>query len=1045
MSPSPSLLHELLSRVRRRRRGLAWLALASVSVGILAGMALVSALFHGAGIGHPALPTGLGILSLAFFCLLAIRILVRPYQWTADLLHLARAMDDRVATSHDSLSTAIELERRGIPPDREAQALQEAALLQAEGVAQGVKLEAILPLSASGTPALMGPVLILLLGLAWVVAPEAVEGGWRTLWGAGANDPGAASSLQDQGDLPLSDVRLSLTPPAYTGWEPVVMEGSTGDLEAMPGTQVEFTARLPFRAAEGRYSLGGGGPFAAEITAGNRVTFQFVVPREPKAGESAAGEMGSQGLHEYRVEARPEGLMPTWRHSRKMTVRIVRDAFPTISIAGATGPLDLRPEEGVTQVIHVEDDFGISRVDRVVYRGGQALLRKTLGKDSVPPRRMDLTDGFTPGAEPALAEGGEFEIVVEAWDNDTVSGPKVTRSPPLRIHILTPVDRHRRLRDLQEELKEKLISALGEHLVQVEDGYRGEDQEGVRGIHARNREQMMDIFRLAGELREGSREDPLEAPLRKARLGSALDGIARAWDGVDALVERDLTATTGGFRRVRSWDSLLAAQGDLVTALEKGVLTLDEAVEQGVAEEVLARANKAEDAMANLMKALDEAKMGKDRKAELNRALQDLQRQLSEMAKAQQQGQDAPRDEYLNPDLENAQKFDMGEIQKLIAEGKYQEALEKMRKLAEALAQGKEQLQEQSGGMAGEAARQELARLDALAKEAREMEKKQEGVMAETDPLAKRFGEDSNAQALQEAARKLGELEKRLGRLPSSSAGMDAASQRSMAVRSERAQEAVQRARRAAQRGDGEEALAEAESSLETLMDLESMMGQKAQASGSAPSSAAAKRASQAAGEAAELNREILESLEGGESAREQRQQAAAEGQGTARKQRGLRQGVSGLQEKMQQGQGSSLFDGTQGGRQLEASGQLMESAAGDLEAGEPGRSRSAQKQALEQLREFRQGVEQARSDLAEAMKGSGKGSPGGQAGAGARYGGYFDGQWGRQEKGEVELPLPDEFLGPEEFRRAVMEGAAEDVPDAFRYLNSEYYQELVK
>ena len=43
------------------------------------------------------------------------------------------------------------------------------------------------------------------------------------------------------------------------------------------------------------------------------------------------------------------------------------------------------------------------------------------------------------------------------------------------------------------------------------------------------------------------------------------------------------------------------------------------------------------------------------------------------------------------------------------------------------------------------------------------------------------------------------------------------------------------------------------------------------------------------------------------------------------------------------------------------------------------------------------------------------------------------------------QLPPPEEFQSPEEYRRALIEGMQADVPDEYRSLKKRYYEELVQ
>jgi hypothetical protein len=122
--------------------------------------------------------------------------------------------------------------------------------------------------------------------------------------------------------------------------------------------------------------------------------------------------------------------------------------------------------------------------------------------------------------------------------------------------------------------------------------------------------------------------------------------------------------------------------------------------------------------------------------------------------------------------------------------------------------------------------------------------------------------------------------------------------------------------------------------------------------------------------------------------------------------------------------------------------------AGSRLEQGRPGRARGAQDGALQQLEQFRESLEQAQSAMQQGSM------PGVESMAqrGAGQGRRGQDPWGRMrdlngldQGGDVEMPEPDDFLGPAAFRELVLEGAQDDVPKRYRPLNNSYYEELVR
>lgn len=1025
-------LHRLLRRVRARRRLLAWVATAAATCAVASAAVLAASAARAAGVPAPAVPWLLGLPALVGSGALVARLLIAPYARTRDDLRVARAVDALVPEAGDALGTAIALDRGEAGPAGDADGAELARLAREQAARAALAVDAgrLLPWRGIRRPAWAGLAGGAAFGIAALIWPESLAEGARALLGggAGSSDGQAAAPPEeagDEADFPISDVTVDLVPPAYTGLPATRLEGSTGDLEALPGTQVRVRARLPGGAADPQWTLGEAGPFAAESGENGAVSVALTVP---------------QASTTWRLLARL-GPRRAERRTRAMRVDVVADSPPTLQVAGPAGPLEMRPEEGVRAGIRSEDDHGLSRVDRVVLRSGAEVSRRTLARWEDRTRRVEIEDEFTPGADPALAEGGEFDVVVESWDNDTVSGPKVTRSAPLRVHVLTPEDHHRQVLALKERLKETLIGLLGDHLEQHDDGWRGLDFEGAIQRHARNREQATAAFRTGAALLGAVREDSMERDLSVAQIGATLDALARTWDSLDGTFEREILSA-GTLPRSGGPAGLLSKQADLIAELERAVLALDRLMGEQVMDELLTRTRRARESMDDLMKALDAARGGKGDKAALEKALKEIQRQVAEMARLQTQAREGPGDEYVNPELDEARRLDLDGIRELIEQGRFAEAAERMKAMSELMAKAEGNLEEMGAGTGGRDGREQMERLERLAEKARDLERGQEEVMRRTDEVRRRFGEATPEAALQQAERRLAELGEKLSELSEGAGGVEESLRRAVTARVRRARDSVRRAREAAGRGDGAGARGEARASLDELADADSLLDSFGQDGRMGAASPSGRNVASQLDQAVADNREILEMLEGeGSRERERRAQAAEAGTGAASGQRSLKDRVAGLRQEMEGASQAPLMDGARGRQRLDDAGRLMESAAGDLEEGSPRRSGRSQEQALDQLREFRRDVETARDEVARAMR-RGGGSRGGGA---ARYGSYFDGQWGRTDGDDVELPRPEEFLGPEEFRRAVMEGATEDAPEAYRRLNGEYYEELVR
>ena len=124
-----------------------------------------------------------------------------------------------------------------------------------------------------------------------------------------------------------------------------------------------------------------------------------------------------------------------------------------------------------------------------------------------------------------------------------------------------------------------------------------------------------------------------------------------------------------------------------------------------------------------------------------------------------------------------------------------------------------------------------------------------------------------------------------------------------------------------------------------------------------------------------------------------------------------------------------------------------MERAEGALELARAVEAEGAERatadrirQAIEALAQAGAAMQQLQEAMAQAMEGTG--------GAGERRDGEEGGDGDEDSRDiakDIELPDPEEFRTPEEYRQALLEGMRDEVPPEYRALKRRYYEELVR
>ena len=1029
--PLSSVVGAKLRAVRRRRR---WVAVVTSLACTALGLALflIAAILMGS---EPNRVTPLAqslarlwMLSVVF-CPLLIWV-VPTWLRTARLLHVARAVDARLPQLHGSLETAVDLAYSLAQPGNHwspgTRALALRQLAESEDQARAVSPKDLLPLSEAGRVALFGP--LALAAALMVVSTSSVPlaGTFAALFGPvdGAHDDPKSVESAPKADLALRNITIRLQPPRYSGREAVLLEATSGDFRALPGTQVELRADLNSQgtAVELQWL---GETLARTATEGSTMSLVFTVP--------------GGGWYQLALQRGGGRARLT---SRRFRVEGLPDNPPQLEVQGPSD-IELRPDETLQLALRVSDDFALSRLERVVLRGGREVLRGSL----VEVAGLDEWSGdvsWAPGADLG-GRGGKVQLVIEAFDNDTVNGPKVTRSRPLRIHVPTERDQHEQVLRLKQILLETGIDLLAPMLLStsVEDEL---DQAALLADLDSQRSLAMAFFEVAGKLATAASNDRYEKQSVFLGIGQLVENFARRFRRYEEYVEAEIRHQKDSYVYASIREDLLRVRAAAVTELEQALLELSAFVELQRGQDAYEKVLGAEEALASLSELLRAGAQGKPVAEELASALAELSEQLQELSRALAERGRGPDDSFQNSLPQDLGKDLMRAIAELIEEGRYDEALERLRQAMEVAAELRQALQEEQQMAAGQPGERLQRQLQETLAQAVALEERQERLLDSTRKLQRRHGDGDPMSERErgELAAAVELLLERIEDLPPD--GLPPRTVGAIRQRARLAHGMVQELREAwLRQGDieraverGEVAGAYIESMKDDLTFLPAELQQRREFANS--------RIQQASDLASDI---VAQLQQGMRRASSQRAEAGSSGEAARRKQDRLRGDVGRLRSRLEDrsGLGGGAYNPSSARDNLESAGQFMGGASSDLARGRLGQAVRSEESALEQLRSFRQTLEESQ----RAMQAKGAMGSGRVAGAGGQGAGQGD-PWGRVEAwngdgsgGEVDLPDPADFVSPEAFRSLVQEGAQGDAPERYRPLNSNYYEELLR
>ena len=245
----------------------------------------------------------------------------------------------------------------------------------------------------------------------------------------------------------VRQLQLEVTPPGYTGLPPRTLDPNVGDVEALPGATVSVTADL-------------GGPRVETA----RLAFDddSTRPLEVQDG-TARGRftLRREGTYHLSLES-AQG--PTNRDPIRYQIALQSDARPSVSFRAPTGPAEL--SEDLTQELRVQlsDDYGFSRA-ALFYRldeegrdGDESFdsVRLPLPEDGQDTQ--ELVHQWLLAQDTGLApEPGDAVVYyVQAWDNDTVNGPKSGRTATQRLRMPSLTEQYEQLDQTQGEAEEQM-------------------------------------------------------------------------------------------------------------------------------------------------------------------------------------------------------------------------------------------------------------------------------------------------------------------------------------------------------------------------------------------------------------------------------------------------------------------------------------------------------------------------------------------------------------------------------------------------------------
>jgi hypothetical protein len=898
------------------------------------------------------------------------------------------------------LLSAVELDG---PPDRALERNDSPAMTQAffASVADAVApidLNRLLPLRDALRAGLAAALAALVLMTAVAISPARLGRGLHLLLHRPTRFEGATLAQ----DPLIADLRITYQYPAYTGMPARVVEGSTGDVVALRGTQVLLEMRPLHSARQAVLLLGESGE-------------EGEIPASLGVGRLSARLTLHQN-NSYRVWLSPLLGRPVVE-KRPHRIVVEADRPPEVDIMAAADRLELTAPRPVEVGFHARDDYGLAKIE-MVYRVNNGPEQRTVIKDGQGARSVRGTTLFEPTSA-MLTPGARVAYHLEVHDRDEVSGSKMGASRTLTLMIQNPREGLDEQLAAEHVVLDKLVGTLADRIEFGEKGSNAEMAPLERLLHWREMHDTEEShLLLLGRLVDEQRRRASGSKTLVASLGNIADRLGRQMrEEADLIKALRKHADRGALTPAR-FTRLAQAGTRHVAELESAVLVLDDLIGRQrlddlaeLGKELTAAHKRLQDLLERYQAAGDEAL-----RRQIERELRELRGRIAELARkiVEVKARNEVAQDWMNmPDPKQAME-QAARLDSLLEKGDARSLSEALAELGKTLSSLQQALDENADQFNRERFPQESRALAEAMKKIGDLEGDQRGVASDSKALAE---ETEAAQArrmeaqldalLAKSKQILDGVQRRIAGTPPREAGS------AVSADLERARENVRQLRRQLPAKEWAEARKESERLASGLRRAQSSLAER---SAGKPTSSSLEgysgQISEAGSMAQELATELARLFPRGEEALSPEQRERARGMGERQDNIGERTERLAQELEKRQGQvpGADMAASELGGISSQ-----MKQAGKDLRQSAPVEGSGRAQEAADRLAKLRE-------SLGQRPLGS-----------------------SRTSREPVRIPGADESRAPREWREDLMEAMREQVPEKFRDDVRRYYEDLVR
>ena len=528
----------------------------------------------------------------------------------------------------------------------------------------------------------------------------------------------------------VTDISIVAQYPDYTKLPERTIEGSDGTIEGLRGSLIKLKLQSlkngylptinPVKSPEAESSKA---PLVS--TALENGTFQFEFTLDD-GFQYRFGLTDNDGLN--LIE------------SRVRQVLVKPDLPPNVSVDTQGLQLELRDQDSLPIRWRADDDFGLERTDILIQTFGETTpLRIRLDSPGAPEKSDRGQWVFTPKAH--LDTGVEsVELWLESKDNDATTGGNISSSKKLRLTILSARRQHQKLLEEAEKLHLEMVDLLA--IEWEEDLSRGASLMS-QGRYIAAASTLTDSLKFFSQALS---EDPL------AKVGLRESFINVKTNIEKALKEREELIRRRGAGKLKASKTEQDLQEKAKTTLENDIIYLDDLLSLQRIDDLRASTDELltqRDELQSLLQAYREnqdPEMKKELAERIDRLRQQMNKLLQEMASIRK----SLPGEYRNLEASSALQVEdqLSRIDQAIAEGDLEAAFEELDAISGMLEQMQRSLDQAEEDYGDERYDELREDVDEVMGDLSEVEQRQEALNDATEKLyedaKRRHFEDSN-------------------------------------------------------------------------------------------------------------------------------------------------------------------------------------------------------------------------------------------------------------------------------------------------------------